>query len=79
MLYKKVHRQYLREFRIGRKYRIGKDEKIVAKKPYIEGKCIMVFYTIDGRRFCSDQILISIGGRQYTGQIWHKDDITWID
>ena len=82
MLYKKIHRQYLREFRIGRKYRIANDERVVAKKPYIHknGKYIMVFSTIDGSSFCSDQVLITIGGNGlFLGQFWHKDDITWLD
>lgn len=37
MLYKKIHRQYLREWKVGRKYKTssGKVYK-VSRKPYIE-------------------------------------------
>lgn len=37
MLYKKIHRQYLREFKKGREFRVGDDVYKVNGKPYIKG------------------------------------------
>lgn len=78
MLYKKIHRQYLREFREGRKYRYEDVERVVAKKPYIDGKYIQIIYVKDGCRFCSVQILISIENL-FLGELLSKSDITWLE
>ena len=46
MLYKKIHRQYLREFKRGRKFKIrninckGKEYE-VTKEPYVKGNLIL--------------------------------------
>ena len=36
MLYKKIHRQYLRKWRIGRKFKYNRHVYEVTKKPYID-------------------------------------------
>ena len=78
MLYKKIHRQYLREFREGRKYRYENVERVVVKKPYIDGKYIQIIFVIDGHHLCRIQVLISIENL-FLGQIWNESDITWLD
>ena len=70
MLYKKIHRQYLREFKRGRKFKIrninckGKVYE-VTKEPIIGRVAIW----IDGMD------LISF----YSGKIRYKDEFKWID
>ena len=70
MLYKKVHRQFLRDFRVGRKYKLHGDEVVreITKKPYIgkQDNCINT-----DRWF-----LISFS----TGRlIFNKDDFEWLN
>ena len=70
MLYKKVHRQHVREFRQGRKYKIY-DSNIVfviTKKPRIDS-----FGAIYVQGWC----LITITG-PHLGKMWHYE-ITWLD
>ncbi len=71
MLYKKIYRQYLREFRIGRKFKFYGGVFKITEKPRIEGNYIRV----------DDWDLISITGGGYR-QMWFKGDreeITWLD
>ena len=71
MLYKKIHRQYVKEFRVGRKYKLYGDDDVVceiAGKPYIdiEGSCINT----------DCWFLISLSsGRLF----FNKDDFEWLD
>ena len=71
MLYKKTHRQYLREWRVGRKFKVnGKVYEITKEEPFIEYGSIFV----DG--WC----LIPIGG-EYSGKVWYKFDydLEWLN
>ena len=67
MLYKKVHRQYLRQFRIGREFKYefcGFPEVCkVTGKPYIGGNYIQIDY----------KWLIAL----YSGRFWYN--ITWLN
>ena len=70
MLYKKIHRQYIRKFRKGRKYMFPGDNVVreITKKPYIEkhGNCINT----------DCWFLISFS----TGRLlFNKDDFEWLD
>lgn len=42
MLYKKIHRQYLRKFWIGRKFKWCNGVREITGKPYTKGCCIWV-------------------------------------
>ena len=71
MLYKKVHRQHLRQFWEGR---TGKtDDGIifeVLRKPYICNDGFIRMYCDD----CLRELIILSNGR-----MWYKNGITWID
>lgn len=73
MLYKKVHRQHVREFRVGRKYKFfGRGVHEVTGKPYIVGSCIRV--VLDR---LSHYTLIYMTG-EYSGKLLQAHKITWI-
>lgn len=66
MLYKKVHRQYVRQFRIGRKYKFSSYVYEVIEKPYINIR--------KGYIAAECRVLIIISsGKMY----WH--DIIWLE
>ena len=66
MLYKKIHRQYLREFRKGRRFKWFGSTEVVTKNPDIDGNYIWV----------GDLFLIHLP----SGRIRHKNDIiTWLE
>ena len=67
MLYKKIHRQHVKEWRLGREFKYYNIHR-VTKKPHIEGSYIWM----DGWH------LISIRGI-HLGQIHYKEKITWLD
>ena len=70
MLYKKIHRQFLRDFRIGRtfKFKSKSDSGIrVVNKLFIRKECICIDYDL-GYTWA----LISLSGRI-------MDDIEWLD
>ena len=71
MLYKKVHRQHIRQFWKGRKFRYNGGNMVgeVIGKPYIES-----FGAIYVDVWC----LIPIEG-PYKGRMWRKDSIEWLD
>ena len=71
MLYKKTHRQYLREFKRGRKFKVnGNIYRVAKEKPYMKRSCIF------GYCICIDSwILISIS----SGKLWHTDDIKLLE
>ena len=70
MLYKKIHRQYLREWRLDRKFRFRDNKEVyrVAIKPYIDEGYIK----IGGWR------LIYMKGPRL-GRLFDKDDFKWLD
>lgn len=67
MLYKKIHRQYLREFRIGRKYKGKYTGKVyeIAVKPYITKEYIQI----------GGWWLINF----YSGELYNKDVFEWLE
>ena len=66
MLYKKIHRQYVREFRMGRRFRYKGCRFEITGKPYID----FTFIWIAG---CWELI------NTVSGRLWNKDRITWLD
>ena len=71
MLYKKIHRQYVKKFWKGRKLEyFGKVYEIFSEKPHMKRSCIF------GYCICVDSwILIFI----YSGKMYHTDDIKLLD
>lgn len=71
MLYKKIHRQFVRQFRVGRRY-WHHDIYEITKKPRINcrGTCILV----DG-----GWPVIYIAGSRCSGKIQYKGAFGWID
>lgn len=49
MLYKKVHRQYLRKFRVGRKFEYNNKVHEIIKEPYIYKNYICIDRIIDNK------------------------------
>lgn len=76
MLYKKIHRQHVKRFRIGREFRfVGFHEAKIIKEPYIDGNYIKINVDDNGYGY-NELTVISF----YSGKLWHKDDdITWLD
>ena len=74
MLYKKIHRQYLREWRIGRKFDIINGNVYeVTKEPYIGEYYINVLIGNKNQRL---YLIFKTG--KYSGQLL-QNKITWID
>ena len=66
MLYKKIHRQYVKEFREGRQFRFKNEEIFtIITKPGIDRDFIWI----------DSWVLIDIT----TGQIKHKNNIIWLE
>lgn len=67
MLYKKIHRQCLREWRVGRKFRICDYSKVIeiTEKPHLKSDSIWV----------ADWCLISLDD----GSMWPKGVTEWLD
>lgn len=76
MLYKKIHRQHLREFRVGRKFIKYDDSHVheVTKEPYVYGGSIWISRIIDCNKRPSSLWLFNIAGRN-PGRWWN---VTWI-
>ena len=77
MLYKKIHRQFLRQFRKGRKFKIiheltGNEEVQKIIRLYIEYDFIFAEDSV------SKWYLIPITGRS-SGQFLGRSNITWLD
>ena len=71
MLYKKIHRQHLREFKRGRIFKIDNDTKCEVEKPYIDEECNAIYV-----RGTMSWRLIPMYGK-YSGKLWLKNRITW--
>ncbi len=71
MLYKKIHRQYVREFRVGREFEYKHEIFVVTGGPCILSKRIAV--AIDSVRSLWYIIYLPYGRLRY------KNDITWLD
>ena len=85
MLYKKVHRQYLREFRMGRKFRLNDGVKYrIDTKPFISSVgCIAVNLLnltslFEGSPYSVYLELIYITDPR-SGILQYKDKIIWCD
>ena len=69
MLYKKIHRQFVRQFRVGRRY-WHHDIYEITKKPRIGGRDYSRSIVVDGRW------LINLGSGRL---LFNKDDFEWLD
>ena len=78
MLYKKVHRQYLRQWRIGRKYKMYGQVCEVTREPYLESEdAVAVGELIAGGKYlAANSSILSIGGK-YSGHMWK--DPKWLE
>ena len=76
MLYKKIHRQHLREWRIGRKFRYKSSFGVyeVTGKPYICRRYIRVDEVNNYEEKTYDLIVALNDGR-----LWNTDVIIWLD
>ena len=77
MLYKKIHRQYVKEFRVGRKFRDSFGEVYeITQKPQIDRDSIwarMLDISISSTH-CQSRLLINAYGR-----FWLGVNIKWLD
>ena len=81
MLYKKIHRQYLREWRKGREFRFddsGEECEIIRRGPYIRDNYIWADYGDVDYDDSDDLDLIHLTGPDL-GQIWDKNDMIWLE
>ena len=85
MLYKKTYRQYLRKWKVGRRFRheeCGNCGNVyrVTRKPYIDGRYITTD-CIDERHYEYDFGLIYMTGDS-SGQFWYNknnyNDVEWL-
>lgn len=83
MLYKKIHRQHVREWRLGRKFKFSHGSSAiyrVSREPYIEGISIWVEDIRDDSdepipiAFC----LFDIADEE-SGQLLQAHKITWLE
>ena len=79
MLYKKIHRQLVRECRRGRKFKYGNDVLVykITKEPYIDGHILIDVITryneYPGKK------LITTTNKE-SGWVWlDKDYVTWLN
>lgn len=79
MLYKKVHRQHVKEWRIGRKFKFFGVQEIT-REPYIDGSYIKVRYVMYNEELKDvDDTIISMTGEE-SGRMWFdKNIITWLN
>ena len=80
MLYKKIHRQYLREWRKGRGFRFDNsgEECEIIRGPYIRDNYIWVdFGYVDYDDYDDLDLIRMTGG--YPGQIRYHEAITWLE
>lgn len=78
MLYKKVHRKYLRQFRIGRTFRYyGREDVLKITKLYTTRNC---YISVSARCGCFpiSLTLIHMTG-PWNGKLLYIDDIEWLD
>lgn len=71
MLYKKVHRQFLRDFRVGRKFKT---------------KYSVVCEITKGLHISREWIVVEVDDEDmwyiiklFSGQIWDKNDMIWLE
>lgn len=83
MLYKKVHRQFLREFWVGRKFKFNgsagmNDSSVVYKiiKLYIGVKSIYI-RILDSKH--NNDFIHVITDKGNLDELWHEDFFEWLD
>ena len=75
MLYKKVHRQYLRQFKKGRKFKFYKEVYEAISKPFIDYPKICIWCD-----WCRLYLIMMVDNDvSHSGEIIGKDKITWLD
>ena len=82
MLYKKIHRQYLRKWKVGRRFRHEKYGNVyrITREPYIDGRYITID-CIDKTHYGYDFSLIYMTGDS-SGRFWYNKNnynVEWLD
>ena len=78
MLYKKYHRQYVREFRVGRRFRYGSGNIFeITSKPQIDR--YYIYIGIDKRLYNCNILRLTPLTLLGKGRLWGKKEITWLD
>lgn len=72
MLYKKIHRQFVKQFWVGRRYCIHGDVYEITEKPRIN--CRGTYIDVNG-----GWPVIYIAGSRCSGKIQYKGTFGWID
>lgn len=85
MLYKKIHRQFLRDFRVGRKFKFNdsagmNDSNVVYKiiKLYI-GICTNIYIRILDSKHNNDYICVISSEKGNLEELWHEEFFEWLD
>ena len=83
MLYKKIHRQYLREFRKGRRFKLDGEIYKIIKKPFIDYPFPRICVKCESMwcRSSKKSLIIMIDSNDYIpslGERIYKDRITWL-
>lgn len=85
MLYKKIHRQYVREFWVGRRFKCKGFGDIyrITSKPYIESGgrwiCVKVMLVDKDRYDHWSMISITDWFRSHKGELCNKNEIIWLE
>lgn len=74
MLYKKIHRQYLKEWRTGRNFKYKSGVYEVIGKPYIFGRYIRVD-EVDRHGEETYDMIVDLD----SGSMWYMNVVTWLD
>ena len=81
MLYKKIHRQYVKEFWKGRRFKIDDEVYKIIKEPFIDYPRICVRCESLWCCSCKKSLIIMIDSDAFIvslGERIHKDRITWL-
>lgn len=84
MLYKKIHRQYLREFRKGKRFKLDDEVYKIIKEPFIDYPSPRICVKCESMWCCSSKksLIIMIDSDHYIpslGERVYKDKITWLE
>ena len=77
MLYKKIHRQFVKEFKKGREFKVGDHVFKVTGKPYIKDGCI--FSVVSGDNDWPLIPLVDAPKYPDKGERIDEDYIEWLD
>lgn len=82
MLYKKVHRQYVREFRLCRRFKLDDEIYKIIKEPFIDYPRICVRCESLWCCSCKKSLIMMVDSDDFIsslGERIYKSRITWLD